>query len=99
MGTVKTFSVEEICAPNKVKKCREVTEKVEKEECKLVTRKKKVKLPKEVVASQCRTVPKTECFDQKVPHKEKDCKEIKRQECKEITKQECRLRARRCVAL
>ena len=25
----------------------------------------------------------------KVPHKEKDCKEIKRQECKEITKQEC----------
>jgi len=29
--TVKTFEVEEICAPNKVKKCREVTEKVEKE--------------------------------------------------------------------
>ena len=24
-----------------------------------------------------------------VPHKENDCKEIKRQECKEITKQEC----------
>ena len=32
----------------------------------MVTRKKKVKLPNEVLASQCRTVPKTECFDQKV---------------------------------
>ena len=32
----------------------------------MVTRKKKVKLPKEVLASQCRTVPKTQCFDQKV---------------------------------
>ena len=31
----------------------------------------------------------------KVPHKEKDCKEIKRQECKEITKQECQAASKR----
>ena len=79
-------------------------------ECKLVARKKKVKVPKEVLTSECRTVPKTECVDAKVrvmviiiitistiimimlqvPHKEKECKEMKRQECKEITKQECK---------
>ena len=78
-------------------------------ECKLVARKKKVKVPKEVLTSECRTVPKTECVDAKVrvmviiiitistiimimlqvPHKENECKEMKRQECKEITKQEC----------
>ena len=74
-------------------------------ECKLVARKKKVKVPKEVLTSECRTVPKTECVDAKVrvmiiitiiiimlqvPHKENECKEMKRQECKEITKQECK---------
>ena len=31
-----------------------------------MARKKKVKVPKEVLTSECRTVPKTECVDQKV---------------------------------
>lgn len=35
-------------------------------ECKLVARKKKVKVPKEVLTSECRTVPKTECVDAEV---------------------------------
>ena len=35
-------------------------------ECKLVGRKKKVKVPKELITSECRTVPKTECVDEKV---------------------------------
>ena len=31
-----------------------------------MARKKKVKVPKEVLTSECRTVPKTECVDEKV---------------------------------
>ena len=31
-----------------------------------MARKKKVKVPKEVITSECRTVPKTECVDGKV---------------------------------